>query len=89
MDQLLRIFSTILIAIILVFQTGCKDNPAENGKNNPPAVSNNPVPADSATGVYTSPTLSWSCSDPDGNTLTYNIFFGTICFRTYSVEVLV
>ncbi|MGA3287179.1 MAG: SUMF1/EgtB/PvdO family nonheme iron enzyme [Bacteroidota bacterium] len=45
--------------------------------NHPPAVPSNPSPTDAATGVSTSPTLSWSCSDPDGDALTYDVFFGT------------
>jgi formylglycine-generating enzyme required for sulfatase activity len=45
--------------------------------NNPPAVPSNPSPTDAAIGVSTSPTLSWSCSDPDDDALTYDVFFGT------------
>src|SRR4030042_6652776 len=36
------------------------------------------TPPDGATGVSTTPTLSWSASDPDPvHTLTYDIYFGT------------
>lgn len=45
--------------------------------NNPPAMPGNPSPADAATGVSNSPVLSWSCSDTDGDALTYDVFFGT------------
>ena len=46
--------------------------------NNPPNAPSNPTPADNATGVallYTN--LSWSCSDPDGHSMTYDVYFGT------------
>ena len=45
--------------------------------NNPPAVPSSPAPTDGATAQSTSPTLSWSCSDPDGDALTYDVYFGT------------
>jgi formylglycine-generating enzyme required for sulfatase activity len=44
---------------------------------NPPAVPSNPNPTDAASGISTYPTLSWSCSDPDGDALTYDVYFGT------------
>ncbi|MBI3195418.1 MAG: SUMF1/EgtB/PvdO family nonheme iron enzyme [Ignavibacteriae bacterium] len=45
--------------------------------NNPPNQPSNPIPSDSETNVTTSPTLRWSCNDPDGDTLTYDVYFGT------------
>lgn len=45
--------------------------------NQPPSQPSNPNPADGATNVSTTPTLSWTCTDPDGDTLTYDIYFGT------------
>jgi formylglycine-generating enzyme required for sulfatase activity len=48
------------------------------GANDPPDVPSNPSPVKSATGVsMLSPTLSWSCSDPEGDAITYDVFFGT------------
>jgi len=44
--------------------------------NNPPSVPSSPYPANGATGVPVNVTLSWSCSDPDGDTLTYDVYFG-------------
>ena len=35
--------------------------------NNPPAAPSNPSPTNTAKDVATSGTLSWSCSDPDGD----------------------
>jgi uncharacterized protein (TIGR02145 family) len=45
--------------------------------NNPPNAPSNPNPVDEATAVETDVILSWFCSDPDGDDLTYNIYFGT------------
>jgi len=45
--------------------------------NSRPSIPNDPNPADGATDVPINVTLSWSCSDPDGDTLTYDIYFGT------------
>jgi formylglycine-generating enzyme required for sulfatase activity len=45
--------------------------------NNPPAVPSSPTPANAAMEISTSPTLSWTCSDPDGDVLTYDVYFGT------------
>ena len=45
--------------------------------NLPPNPPSNPSPANGATRVSINPTLSWSCSDPDGDPLTYDIYFGT------------
>src|SRR4030043_241263 len=43
-----------------------------------PPQFNSFTPPDGATGVSTTPTLSWSASDPDPvHTLTYDIYFGT------------
>jgi uncharacterized protein (TIGR02145 family) len=39
--------------------------------NNPPAEPSDPIPANGATGIETNINLSWVCSDPDGDDLTY------------------
>ena len=45
--------------------------------NNPPTQPSNPSPLDDATGVSITPTLSWTASDPDGDTLIYNLYLST------------
>jgi hypothetical protein len=46
--------------------------------NNPPDIPYNPSPVKNAIGVsILSSTLSWSCSDPEGDAITYDVFFGT------------
>ena len=47
------------------------------GVNNPPSQASNPSPAGGALNQATNMTLSWSCSDPDGDPLTYDVYFGT------------
>jgi hypothetical protein len=47
------------------------------GLNNPPNPPSNPNPYSGATGVDVNAELSWSCSDPDGNPLSYDVYFGT------------
>jgi len=45
------------------------------GDNNPPVIPSNPNPTDGATDVDVDHDLSWTCSDPDGDTLTYDVYF--------------
>lgn len=45
--------------------------------NTKPYIPSNPTPSDNATGITINPTLSWECYDPDGDTLIYDIYFGT------------
>jgi len=43
--------------------------------NNPPYAPSSPFPSDGATDVDINADLSWYCSDPDGDSLTYNVYF--------------
>lgn len=45
--------------------------------NSAPTKPSNPNPTNGATNVSTNGTLSWSCSDADGDDITYTIFLGT------------
>jgi hypothetical protein len=44
-------------------------------ENQPPNAPSNPDPSDGATGVDVNADLSWTCSDPDGDPLTYDVYF--------------
>lgn len=45
-----------------------------SGGNNPPFVPSNPSPANNADFVTVSAVLGWSGGDPDGDTVTYDVF---------------
>jgi len=47
----------------------------KSGGNQPPDAPSNPSPSDGATGVDIDADLSWNCSDPDGDSLTYDVYF--------------
>ncbi|MBN1338159.1 MAG: hypothetical protein JXA03_02485 [Bacteroidales bacterium] len=44
--------------------------------NLPPSSPENPVPFNGSTAIGIDPTLSWTCSDPNGDALHYSIYFG-------------
>jgi hypothetical protein len=46
--------------------------------NHPPRPPSDPSPESGETGVPIDTKLSWSCSDPDNDPLTYDIYFGTV-----------
>jgi len=45
--------------------------------NRAPNTPSNPSPSNNATNQPTTITLSWECSDPDGDAVTYDVYFGT------------
>ncbi len=45
--------------------------------NSPPNTPSNPTPANGALNVFLSSQLKWSGGDPDGNPVTYDVYFGT------------
>ncbi|MCD4731791.1 MAG: hypothetical protein K8R74_14390 [Bacteroidales bacterium] len=45
--------------------------------NHPPVEPYNPFPEDGATNQHWSVDPAWSCYDPDGDQLTYDLYFGT------------
>ena len=70
-----RFFLPTLFLLSVIFTLwSCAAPPISN---HPPVTPSNPSPANYATNVPINVTLSWSCSDPDGDSLTYDIYFGT------------
>jgi len=49
----------------------------EEEANTPPYEPNNPSPSDGATDEYVNIDISWVGSDPDGDPVTYDVYFGT------------
>jgi hypothetical protein len=47
------------------------------GGNSPPGQPTNPSPPQGGTDQPINLNLSWSCTDPDGDPLTYDVYFGT------------
>ena len=54
----------------------CNFKTGEDSDNNPPTEPSTPTPLNNATDQPTDTTLSWECSDPDGDTLKYDVYFG-------------
>ncbi len=44
--------------------------------NQPPATPSSPTPANNAKDISISLTLSWTCTDPENDPLTYDVYFG-------------
>ncbi|HEX5133252.1 MAG TPA: hypothetical protein VFX92_12290, partial [Candidatus Krumholzibacteria bacterium] len=47
------------------------------GVNTPPVAPFNPFPSDGAVEVRLGPDLRWYCSDTDGDSLSYDVYYGT------------
>jgi hypothetical protein len=64
----------VLFLCFLAFN--CKKS--SDNTNNAPTTPGNPTPADAAIDISLSPVLSWSCSDPDGDSLKYIVYFSSV-----------
>ena len=61
---------------ILPYEIGYEYDLHIDISNNPPNAPSNPNPSNGATNVDNNKVLSWSCSDPDGDPLTFDVYFG-------------
>ncbi|MCF7920407.1 MAG: formylglycine-generating enzyme family protein [Candidatus Cloacimonetes bacterium] len=70
----------LLAAVITIFlMFSCTDNTTEtNNENEAPWIPTNPLPINGSTDINISPALSWSCSDPEGDSLSYDVYFGIV-----------
>jgi hypothetical protein len=70
----------ILVAMLMLttftFPLGTQTG-AEPLPNSPPYIPNNPIPANNSTGISILAKLNWTGGDPDGNNVTYDVYFGT------------
>ena len=71
------IYFIILSAGIVLLS--CNNDSTTNStttSNNPPAAPNSPNPADSSTNINRFVTFRWECSDPDNDSLKYDVYAG-------------
>ncbi len=68
----------VLAAVALI--VGCSSdktsNPPPNQGNRPPTHPGNPSPADGAAEQDSVVALQWTCSDPDGDSVFFDVYFG-------------
>jgi len=70
--------SLAVLALILLFLTlSCSSSPSEEETNDPPNFLTELSPGAQATDISIDAILSWACTDPDGDELTYDVYFGT------------
>jgi len=62
---------------VIIFIQCCKNEPTAIEINDPPELPANPYPPDYSIDQFILTDLSWECSDPEGDPLTYDIYFGT------------
>jgi hypothetical protein len=48
------------------------------GNNTPPTIPSSPTPADKSTSQSMDQALGWTCSDTEGDSLSYDVYFGTV-----------
>jgi hypothetical protein len=74
--------STVLLSIvltgILLFVINCGDAKDPVIPNAAPRTPSNPIPSNSAVNQPLTVQLEWDCSDPEGDAILYNIYFGTV-----------
>jgi len=63
---ILLVISSIIVVTI----------PTVGAVNNPPNTPNTEQPGNQSTNMSINTNISWNCSDPDGNPVTYDVYFG-------------
>lgn len=78
------IFASLLIVSFLF--EGCFEKKTTAPDNRDPEAPSNPSPPSGALNQPLNLTLSWTCADPDGDSLAYDIYFGASAFPPILVE---
>ncbi len=73
---LLKFIPSILLLLLLLI-CACEDE-TTSATNDPPNIPSNLAPADGATEVDINISLSWQCSDPEGDSLHYELYLDTL-----------
>ena len=66
---------TSFITILLLFIFSC-DNGTDSNENRPPQFQSTRTPANSAVDQALNISLIWTCSDSDGDPMTFDVYFG-------------
>ena len=69
-----KILLISLIMLSFIFLSCSKDSTGLG--NAKPGIPSNPNPQDNANDVSVTSIISWECSDPEGDSLTYGVYFG-------------
>jgi hypothetical protein len=79
--SLMRVSTVFVLTVALVVSTFSipivPRTGAELLENRPPNTPSNPEPINGSTGVFISVDLNWTGGDPDGDPVTYDVYFGT------------
>jgi hypothetical protein len=77
--SMLQAGSALLLALIVVTSSFTQSTATSvaGSRNSPPYAPSNPIPANGSTNVSITTHLNWTGGDPDNDTVTFNVFFGT------------
>ncbi len=70
-------FLSVLFFTGVLSLTGCKESPNEPAENQAPSLPKGGFPADLSVDQPVSLDLSWKSTEPDGDSLFYDVYFGT------------
>jgi formylglycine-generating enzyme required for sulfatase activity len=71
-----RVFIVAALSFSCFFSLSCNNNPTQNKQNKAPNAPVVVAPPDGSTNQSRSITLKWSCTDPDSDVLSYDVYFG-------------